>query len=80
MSLNLADVVSLSCYAVLLTCRKILRHGADGITSPTKEGVLRTFTALKNPSPSAGFESAMLGSNGKHANHYTTEAIKALPQ
>jgi hypothetical protein len=29
--------------------------------------------ALKNPSPSAGFEPANLGFTGKHAKHYTTE-------
>jgi hypothetical protein len=34
-----------------LTCRKILRHGANGFTSHPKEGVLRIFIALKNPSP-----------------------------
>jgi hypothetical protein len=38
-----------------------------------KEGVLRIFIALKNPSPSAGSEHANLESNGKQANHYTTE-------
>jgi hypothetical protein len=56
-----------------LTCRKILRHGADGFTSPSNEGVLRTFIALKNPSPLARFEHANLGSNGKHANQQITE-------
>jgi hypothetical protein len=56
-----------------LTCSKISRHGANGFTSPPKEGVLRIFIALKNPSPSAGFEPTDLGANGKHANHYTTE-------
>jgi hypothetical protein len=33
-----------------LTCRKIFIHGADGFTSPPKEGVLRNFISLKNPS------------------------------
>ena len=33
-----------------------LRHGTDGFTSPPKEGVLRTFFALKNPTASVGFE------------------------
>jgi hypothetical protein len=37
-----------------LAYRKILRHGADGFTSPLKEGVLRIFIALKNPSPRPG--------------------------
>jgi hypothetical protein len=49
------------------TCRKDLRHGAEGFTSPPKESVLRIFIALKNPSFSAGFESAYVGFNGKHA-------------
>jgi hypothetical protein len=56
-----------------LTCHKILRHGADGFTSPPKEVVLRIVIALKIPSLSAGFEPANLGSNGKHDNNYTTE-------
>jgi hypothetical protein len=33
-----------------LTFRIILRHGADGFTSPPKEDMLRIFVALKNPS------------------------------
>jgi hypothetical protein len=32
------------------TCRKILRHGTSGFTSHPKEGVLRIFIALENPS------------------------------
>jgi hypothetical protein len=56
-----------------LTCRKILRHIADGFTSPPKGGVLRIFIALKSLWLSAGFEPANLGSKRKHANHYTTE-------
>jgi hypothetical protein len=34
-----------------LTCRKILLHRTSGFTSRPKEGVLRIFIALKNPSP-----------------------------
>jgi hypothetical protein len=56
-----------------LTCCKILRHGADGFAFHPKEGVLRIFIALKNPSLSARFVSAKLGSNDMNANHYTTE-------
>jgi hypothetical protein len=41
-----------------LTCRKILRHGADGFISPPREGVLWIFIALENPPPSAGIEPA----------------------
>jgi hypothetical protein len=40
-----------------------LRRGTDGFTSPSKEGVLRIFITLKNPSSSAGFEPASLGSS-----------------
>ena len=36
-----------------------LRHGTDGFTFPTKEGVLRIF--------SVGFEPANLGTKGQHA-------------
>jgi hypothetical protein len=53
-----------------LTCRKILRRRADGFTSLQREAC---FVALKNPSLSAKFEPSNYGSNGKHANHYTTE-------
>jgi hypothetical protein len=74
MYLNLADTVAI-CHTLqeFLTCRNVLRHGADGFISPPKEGVLRIFITLKNPSPSAEFKPANLGSNVKHANHYTTE-------
>jgi len=44
-----------------------LRHGTDGFTSPLKEGVLRIFFALKNPTASAGFEPTNLGTKGQHA-------------
>jgi len=40
-----------------------LRHGTDGFTSPPKEGVLRIFFRPKNPTASAGCESANLGTN-----------------
>jgi hypothetical protein len=39
-----------------------LRHGTDGFTSPPKEVVRRIFITLKNPSSSAGFKPANLGS------------------
>jgi hypothetical protein len=44
-----------------------LRHGNNGFTSPPKEGVLRIFTPFKNPTVSAGFEPANLGTKGQHA-------------
>jgi hypothetical protein len=37
-----------------LTCHKILRHGISDFTFHLKEGVLRIFIALKNPSPWPG--------------------------
>jgi hypothetical protein len=43
------------------TCRKA-RHATDSFTSPPKEGVL-----WKNPTVSAGFEPANLGTKGQHA-------------
>ena len=44
-----------------------LRHGTDGFTSLPKEGVLEDFFALKNPTASARFEPANLGTKGQHA-------------
>jgi hypothetical protein len=47
--------------------QQICDMGTDGFTSPPKEGVLRIFFALKNPTASAGFEPANLGTKGQHA-------------
>jgi hypothetical protein len=58
MSLKLADVVSLSCYARFFN---ILQYGADGFTSPPKEGVPRIFISPKNPSSRPGFNPRTLG-------------------
>jgi hypothetical protein len=41
--------------------------GQTALRPHTKEGVLRIFFALKNPTASAGFEPATLGSKGQHA-------------
>jgi hypothetical protein len=61
-------------YKSSLIRRTILRHGADGFTSPAKEErCAADFIALKNPSPSARFEPAHLGPSDKDANNYTTE-------
>jgi hypothetical protein len=43
------------------TCRKVLRPGACGFTYLSKEGVLRTFIALKNSSPRLGLSQWTLG-------------------
>jgi hypothetical protein len=40
--------------------------------------VLRIFIAVKYSSPSTRFEASNLKSNGKHANHYTTEENTGL--
>jgi hypothetical protein len=57
-----------------LTCRNILRHGADGFTSPPKEE-LRIFNALKNSLLSNGFEPTNLRSSWMHDNHYITDGL-----
>ena len=44
-----------------------MRHGTNGFTSLPKEGVLSFFFALKNPTASAGFEPANLGTKCQHA-------------
>jgi hypothetical protein len=44
-----------------LTCRNILRHRTSGFTSHPKEGVLRIFIALKNPTSRPGLNPRPLG-------------------
>jgi hypothetical protein len=52
MALNFTDEVSLSYSAWFFKhAAKILRHGANGFTSPPKEGVLPIFIILKNSRP-----------------------------
>ena len=53
-----------------------LRHGTDGFTSPPKEGVLRIFFTLKNPTASVGFEPGNLGTKSQRA---TSRPPKPLP-
>ena len=53
-----------------------LRRGTDGFTSPTKEGVLRIFFVLKNPTASVGFEPANLGTKGQHATSQPPKPLK----
>jgi hypothetical protein len=60
---NLAGMTTFTPFRDLLHAAN-LRHGTDGFTSPPKEGVLRIFFALKNPTASAGFEPANLGTKG----------------
>jgi hypothetical protein len=54
-----------------LTCHKILWQGPNALRTPPL--LDKMLIALRNPSPSAGFEPAKLGWNGKRANHCTTE-------
>jgi hypothetical protein len=61
----------ISCLQVIFACRKILRLGAGGFTSP-KEGVVRTFIAFKNPSPRLGLNPRTLIQ--WQARYYTAEA------
>jgi len=44
-----------------------LRHGTDGFTSPSEGRHAEDFFAIKNPTASAGFEPANLGTKGQHA-------------
>ena len=52
-----------------------LRHGTDGFTSPPKEGVLRIFRP-KNPTASAGYEPANLGTKSQHATPRPPKSLK----
>jgi hypothetical protein len=54
-----------------------LQHWTDGFTSPPKEGVLRIFFALKNPTSSAGFEPTNLGTKGQHATSRPPKSYRA---
>jgi hypothetical protein len=47
---------------------QIYDMGPPALLPPPKEGVLGIFFALKNPTSSAGFETANLGSRGQHAS------------
>jgi hypothetical protein len=58
------------------TCPKAL-HGTDGFTSPPKEGVLRIFSP-ENPTPSAGFEPANLGTKGQHSTSRPPKPLQEL--
>ena len=69
----MADEVCLKMPDFHVTLRDLLhtvnlRHATNGFTSLSKEGVLRIFFfAQKNPTASAGFEPANLGTKGQHA-------------
>jgi hypothetical protein len=67
MSRQISSRIRLPCNSRDLLHAANLRHGTDGFTSPPKEGVLRSFFALKNPMASAGFEPANLDTKGQHA-------------
>ena len=44
-----------------------LRHGTDDFPFPSEGRRAEDFFALKNPTASAGFEPANLGTKGQHA-------------
>ena len=44
-----------------------LRHGTGGFTPPPEGRRAEDFFTLKNPTASAGFEPANLGTKGQHA-------------
>jgi hypothetical protein len=62
---------------ISLTCRKILRHGADDFASPPKEGALRIFIALKIHRPLVRWNSRTLG---PVASTITTRPPRAILQ
>jgi hypothetical protein len=45
-------------------------HGTDDLNSPPKEGVLRIFIALKNPSPRPGLNPRTSGSIASTPLHH----------
>jgi hypothetical protein len=63
MSGNFAEMTTFTPFTDL-SHAATLRHGTEGFTSPPKEGVLRIFFALKNPTASAGFEPMNLRTKG----------------
>jgi hypothetical protein len=52
-----------------------LRHGTDGFTSRPKKGVLRIFFRPKNPTASAGWEPANLGTKIQYATSRPTKPL-----
>jgi hypothetical protein len=59
---NVSLVYPSSCdFKTSLKCYKILAHGTSGFTSHLKEGVLRIFIALENPSSWPGSNRQPLG-------------------
>jgi hypothetical protein len=62
---NFAEMMTSTPFWDLLHAANL--HGTVGFTSPAKEGMLRIFFALKNPTALARFEPANLGTKGHHA-------------
>ena len=52
--------------------------GQTALLSLPKEGVLRVFFALKNPTPSAGFEPTYLGTKGQHATSRPPKPLSCI--
>jgi hypothetical protein len=55
-----------------------LRHETNGFTSLPKLSRAEDFFALKNPTASAGFEPANLGTRGQHATPRKPKPLTVL--
>jgi hypothetical protein len=71
--INYDDASSFILRRVLLHSVKSHDMGPAALLPLRKKACWGILSSLKNPSPSAEFEYANLGSNGKHADHCTTE-------
>jgi hypothetical protein len=67
MSANLAESSEFHATLGIFYMPQIYDMGQTALLSPPKEVVVRHFFALKNPTISAGFEPANLGTKGQHA-------------
>jgi hypothetical protein len=76
--------MNLSLRSIFVHISQVILHvvksylGTSDSTSPLKEGVLWSVIALKNRVPRPGLNPRSLGTNDKHANHYTTDSSELL--
>jgi hypothetical protein len=69
MAVNFANELSLSYSAVFFNTVKSYNMGPLDLLPLRRKLCYGSLSELKNPSTSAGFETATLGSNGKHVSH-----------
>jgi hypothetical protein len=62
------EIMNFALWSIAFVLLRVLQHRANGFSSSPKEGIRQIFIALKNTSPSAGFEPMNHGFSGKHAN------------